>query len=215
MGSKQASRRAVVVIAAVTKSPKMLAATAVAVMLALALGAAPGLAHGKDRHMPAYVYAATIDCGRGPVTVVSEEDLWAPLVDLDRHRQYLPIAWDVEVDGQPVFQEESSMCGRTQAPGEGLQLHRRRRHRHRHGARPIPPRDAEALRHPTTRSPGTSLLLAQSGTHERRRDGGVAPAKAPQRRAATSPARLSSSVTVPGRPPQTLARVRSTSPKGR
>ena len=53
MGSKQASRRAVVVIAAVTKSPKMLAATAVAVMLALALGAAPGLAHGKDRHMPA------------------------------------------------------------------------------------------------------------------------------------------------------------------
>ena len=106
MGSKQASRRAVVVIAAVTKSPKMLAATAVAVMLALALGAAPGLAHGKDRHMPAYVYAATIDCGRGPVTVVSEEDLWAPLVDLERHRQYLPIAWDVEVDGQPVFQEE-------------------------------------------------------------------------------------------------------------
>ncbi len=95
-----------VVIAAVTKSPKMLAATAVAVMLALALGAAPSLAHGKDRHMPDYVFAATIDCGRGPVAVVSEQDLWAPLVDLERHRQYLPIAWDVAVDGQLVFQEE-------------------------------------------------------------------------------------------------------------
>ena len=55
---------------------------------------------------PDYVYTATIDCGRGPVEVVSEEDLWAPLVDLKRHRQYLPIAWDVEVQGHPVVQEE-------------------------------------------------------------------------------------------------------------
>ena len=85
--------------------PKLLATVLVA-MLALALGAAPALAHGKDRHKPDYVYTATIDCGRGPVTVVSEEDLWAPLVDLERHRQYLPIAWDVEVDGQPIVQEE-------------------------------------------------------------------------------------------------------------
>ena len=106
MGSRQASRMAVVAISAVTKSPKMLAATVVAAMLALALGAAPALAHGKDRHTPDYIYTATIDCGRGPVTVVSEEDLWAPLVDLERHRQYLPIAWDVEVDGQLVLDEE-------------------------------------------------------------------------------------------------------------
>jgi hypothetical protein len=85
-------------------------ATALVAMLALALGATPALAHGKDRHgkrsEPNYVYTATIDCGRGPVTVVSEEDLWAPLVDLKRHRQYFPIAWDVEVEGHPVVQEE-------------------------------------------------------------------------------------------------------------
>jgi hypothetical protein len=85
-------------------------ATALVAMLALALSAAPALAHGgKNRHRhdtPDYVYTATIDCGRGPITVVSEEDLWAPLVDLKRHRQYLPIAWDVEVEGHPVVQEE-------------------------------------------------------------------------------------------------------------
>ena len=89
--------------------PKWFAALAVA-MLTLALGAAPALAQGgKDRrakHQPDYVFTATIDCGRGPVTVVSEEDLWAPLVDLERHRQYFPIAWDVEVEGHPVVQEE-------------------------------------------------------------------------------------------------------------
>jgi hypothetical protein len=85
--------------------PKLLATFAVA-LLTLALGAAPALAHGKDRAKPDYVYTATIDCGRGPVTVVSEEDLWAPLVDLKRHRQYFPIAWDVEVEGHPVVQEE-------------------------------------------------------------------------------------------------------------
>jgi hypothetical protein len=88
--------------------PKWFAALAVA-MLTLALGAAPALAGGKDRrakHQPDYVFTATIDCGRGPVTVVSEEDLWAPLVDLKRHRQYFPIAWDVEVEGHPVVQEE-------------------------------------------------------------------------------------------------------------
>ena len=81
-------------------------ATALVALLVLALGAAPALAHGKHRTQPNYVYTATIDCGRGPVTVVSEEDLWAPLVDLKRHRQYFPIAWDVEVEGHPVVQEE-------------------------------------------------------------------------------------------------------------
>ena len=90
--------------------PKWIAALAVA-MLALALGASPALAHGgknarAKKHTPDYVYTATIDCGRGPVTVVSEEDLWAPLVDLKRHKQFLPIAWDVEVQGHPVVQEE-------------------------------------------------------------------------------------------------------------
>jgi hypothetical protein len=90
--------------------PKWIAALVVALTVS-ALGAAPALAHGgknarAKKPAPDYVYTATIDCGRGPVTVVSEEDLWAPLVDLKRHRQYLPIAWDVEVEGHPVVQEE-------------------------------------------------------------------------------------------------------------
>ena len=92
--------------------PKLLA-TFLVTMLSLALGAAPALAHGHGRahHRHAkqasdYAYVATIDCGRGEVTVYSDEDLYAPLVDLDHHRTYLPIAWDVEVDGQTVLQDE-------------------------------------------------------------------------------------------------------------
>ena len=94
--------------------PKSLA-TFLVTMLALALGAAPALAHGHGhgrahyRHAKQasdYAYVATIDCGRGDVTVYSDEDLYAPLVDLEHHRTYLPIAWDVEVDGQTVLQDE-------------------------------------------------------------------------------------------------------------
>ena len=90
--------------------PKLLA-TLVVAMLALTLSAAPALAgHGKDRHQGGdtheYAYTATIDCGRGPVTVLSDEDLYAPLVDVEHRRTYLPIAWDVQVDGQTVVQDE-------------------------------------------------------------------------------------------------------------
>jgi hypothetical protein len=94
--------------------PKLLA-TFLVTMLALTLGAAPALAHGHGhgrahyRHAKQasdYAYVATIDCGRGDVTVYSDEDLYAPLVDLEHHRTYLPIAWDVEVDGHTVLQDE-------------------------------------------------------------------------------------------------------------
>ena len=96
--------------------PKLLA-TFLVTMLALALGAGPALAHGHGhghgrahyRHAKQasdYAYVATINCGRGDVTVYSDEDLYAPLVDLDHHRTYFPIAWDVEVDGQTVLQDE-------------------------------------------------------------------------------------------------------------
>lgn len=92
--------------------PKFLA-TFLVTMLALALGAAPALAHGRGhahyRHTKQasdYAYVATINCGRGDVTVYSDEDLYAPLVDLDHHRTFLPIAWDVEVNGETVLQDE-------------------------------------------------------------------------------------------------------------
>jgi len=88
-----------------SKLPKLLAAVLVA-MLALALGAAPASAHKRERDRPDYVYTATIDCGRGPVTVVSEEDLFAPLVDQQRHRVYLPIAWDVTAGGMTIKEEK-------------------------------------------------------------------------------------------------------------
>ena len=85
--------------------PKLFTAVLVA-MLTLALGAAPALAHKRERPQPNYVYTATIDCGRGPVTVVSEEDLYAPLVDQQRHRVYFPIAWDVSAGGMTIKDEK-------------------------------------------------------------------------------------------------------------
>ena len=90
--------------------PKLLV-TLLVTMLALTLGAAPALAHGHAHYRHAkqasdYPYVATIDCGRGPVTVYSDEDLYAPLVDLEHHRFYLPIAWDVSVNGTTVLQDE-------------------------------------------------------------------------------------------------------------
>jgi hypothetical protein len=85
--------------------PKLLA-TSLVTMLVLALGAAPALAHPRH-YRPAsdYPYVATIDCGDGPVTVYSDEDLYAPLVDLEHSRSYRPIAWDVSVDGTTVLQD--------------------------------------------------------------------------------------------------------------
>jgi hypothetical protein len=48
----------------------------------------------------AFTYTATIDCGSGPTTVGSTDDLFAPLVDLSSGKKYKPVAWDVVVDGQ-------------------------------------------------------------------------------------------------------------------
>jgi hypothetical protein len=90
--------------------PKLLA-TFLVTMLALALGVGPALAQGRTHYhyvkqASDYAYVATINCGRGDVTVYSDEDLYAPLVDLDHHRTYFPIAWDVQVHGRTVLQDE-------------------------------------------------------------------------------------------------------------
>jgi hypothetical protein len=90
--------------------PKLLA-TFLVTMLALALGAAPALAHDRAHYRHArqasdYPYVATIDCGHGDVTVYSDADLYAPLVDLQHHRFYLPIAWDVQVNGETVLKDQ-------------------------------------------------------------------------------------------------------------
>ena len=45
---------------------------------------------------------ATIDCGSGPRTVRSTEKLFAPLLDLQSTKVYLPVAYDVFVDGRHI-----------------------------------------------------------------------------------------------------------------
>jgi hypothetical protein len=77
---------------------KLLAAGMAATAL---LGVAAGTAEAKPGKQ-VFTYIATIDCGSGPITVGSTDDLFAPLVDLASGRRYQPIAWDVVVDGRAI-----------------------------------------------------------------------------------------------------------------
>jgi hypothetical protein len=55
-------------------------------------------APASAKHLPdpaSFAFAATIDCGTGPVDVGSTEDLYAPLVNLATGKKYSPVAWDV------------------------------------------------------------------------------------------------------------------------
>jgi hypothetical protein len=76
---------------------KLLAAGMAATTL-LGLGATAASA----KPAKAYAYTATIDCGAGPRTVGSTDDLFAPLVDLRTGQKYQPLAWDVVVDGRSI-----------------------------------------------------------------------------------------------------------------
>jgi hypothetical protein len=68
-------------------------------------GIAAGTADAKPgKH--AFTYIATIDCGSGPITVGSTDDLFAPLVDLASGRRYQPVAWDVVADGREIQMQE-------------------------------------------------------------------------------------------------------------
>ena len=63
----------------------------------------PAGAQAKSAHPAAdYTYTATIDCGAGPVTVLSTDDLFAPLLDPRTGRSFAPVAWDVVYDGQEI-----------------------------------------------------------------------------------------------------------------
>jgi len=65
----------------------------------LCLGVAAGTASAKPKPKPPkadYTYTATIDCGRGPVTVGSYDDMWADLEDMDSRRRYKPLEWHVK-----------------------------------------------------------------------------------------------------------------------
>ena len=77
---------------------KLLAAGMAATAL---LGVAAGTAEAKPgKHV--FTYVATIDCGSGPLTVGSTDDLFAPLVDTASHHRYQPLAWDVVVGDRAI-----------------------------------------------------------------------------------------------------------------
>lgn len=77
---------------------KLLAAGMAATAL---LGVAAGTAEATPgKHL--YTYVATIDCGSGPMTVGSTDDLFAPLVDTASHRRYQPVSWDVVVGDRAI-----------------------------------------------------------------------------------------------------------------
>jgi hypothetical protein len=81
------------------KRTSLFAATVVVVFFGLLAGTAlakPKPKSDKDTK-PVYTYTATIDCGPGPVTVKSTDDMFAPLLDPDTGRKYQPVAWDVRV----------------------------------------------------------------------------------------------------------------------
>jgi hypothetical protein len=73
-------------------------------MLCLAALAVPAVAGAKPHAAaaPVYTYTATIDCGSGPVTVLSTDDLYAPLFDPKTRRSFEPVGWDVVYDGQEI-----------------------------------------------------------------------------------------------------------------
>jgi hypothetical protein len=81
---------------------------AVASLLAVCMTflAGPALAKTKPKPQkdpkPVYTYTATIDCGAGPVTVKSTDDMFAPLLDPATGRQYQPVAWDVVAGGRRI-----------------------------------------------------------------------------------------------------------------
>jgi hypothetical protein len=91
-----------------------------AVAALLCLGMAAGTASAKPKNKPQpkpkpeYTYTATIDCGRGPVSVGSYDDMWADLEDLDSKRRYKPIEWHVKVGDMAI--DESKPGERRRQP---------------------------------------------------------------------------------------------------
>jgi hypothetical protein len=84
------------------KSIRTLLTAGMAVLVVLALSAAP--ASAKRPSSAPYTYFATIDCGAGQVQIGSYDDLWAPLVDLATGFEYEPVAWDVVAGGHVIHE---------------------------------------------------------------------------------------------------------------
>jgi hypothetical protein len=80
---------------------KMLTAI-IAAILCFGLVAGTASARAKKTPKPEYTYTATIDCGRGPVTVGSYDDMWADLEDLNSKRRYKPLEWHVKFGDKSI-----------------------------------------------------------------------------------------------------------------
>jgi hypothetical protein len=98
----------------ITRTP-FLAASIIAVCFGSLAGAA--LAKPKPKAdketKPVYTYTATIDCGPGPVTVKSTDDMYAPLLDAETGRKYQPVAWNVKVGDRRIKERKP---GRSKKP---------------------------------------------------------------------------------------------------
>ena len=58
-------------------------------------------------------YVATIDCGKGPLEVVSGDHLFAPLVHRPSGRRFHPVAWDVVVGDTRIVERKRRKPRRT------------------------------------------------------------------------------------------------------
>jgi hypothetical protein len=91
--------------------------TAISIVVCFASLAGTALAKPKPKPdkdaNPVYTYTATIDCGPGPVTVKSTDDMFAPLLDPATGRKYQPVAWDVRVGDRRIKERKS---GRRKKP---------------------------------------------------------------------------------------------------
>lgn len=81
-------------------------ASVIATCLALPL-AVPAMAAAKSHDAqqasaPVYTYTAVIDCGWGPLTVLSTDDMYAGLFDPATGRSYQPVAWNVVYNGHTI-----------------------------------------------------------------------------------------------------------------
>lgn len=81
---------------------RIIATAGTGALLLSGLLALPTVAAAKPHTSVVYTYTATIDCGEGPVTVLSTDDMYAPLFDPATRRSYQPVAWNVVYDGQTI-----------------------------------------------------------------------------------------------------------------
>jgi hypothetical protein len=80
-----------------------------AALLSVALSAGPAAAKKAPE---GDLFPATIDCGDGPVDVVSTADIFAPLVDVETGKKYKPLHWEIVFDGETLTFDSGKKIGK-------------------------------------------------------------------------------------------------------